>query len=197
MNIRKIVIKTKWIMPDIYNKIIMKLRKISYGRNLITYGKIFIRGRGIISLGNGVIINSCCETNPIGGGYKTILFAKETGRICIGNNVGISNTAIVALKSITIENNVMIGGNCKIYDHDFHSVYYHERMQASDPGIKSAPVLIKQGAFIGAHCIILKGVTIGKFSVIGAGSVVTKDVPDKEIWAGNPARFIKKIEADK
>lgn len=197
MNIKKIIIKIKWIMPDVYNKIIMKLRKISYGRNLITYGKIFIRGRGVISLGDRVTINSCCETNPIGGGYKTVLFAKETGRICIGNNVGISNTAIVALKSITIENDVMIGGNCKIYDHDFHSVYFKERMQIYDPGIKSSPILIKQGVFIGAHCIILKGVTIGKFSVIGAGSVVTRDVPDKEIWAGNPARFIKKIEADK
>lgn len=193
MNIRKIIIKIKWMMPDVYNKFIMKLRKIHYGKNLITYGRIFIRGRGSISLGDGATINSCCETNPIGGGYKTILFAKETGRICIGNNVGISNTAIVALKSITIEDDVMVGGNCKIYDHDFHSIYFKERMQAYDPGIKSAPVLIKQGAFIGAHCIILKGVTIGKFSVIGAGSVVTKDVPDKEIWAGNPARFIKKI----
>lgn len=66
-------------------------------------------------------------------------------------------------------------------------------MQKIDPGIKSKPILIKEGAFIGAHSIVLKGVTIGKYSVIGAGSVITKDIPDNEVWAGNPARFIKKL----
>jgi acetyltransferase-like isoleucine patch superfamily enzyme len=57
------------------------------------------------------------------------------------------------------------------------------------------PVVIRDGAFIGAHTIVLKGVTIGERSVVGAGSVVTKDIPDGEIWAGNPARFIRKLDA--
>lgn len=59
------------------------------------------------------------------------------------------------------------------------------------------PVTIKENAFIGAHSTILKGVTIGKNSIIGACSVVTKNVPDNEIWAGNPAKFVKKIEVQK
>ena len=74
-----------------------------------------------------------------------------------------------------------------------HSVNYSERMRHPDPGIGTKPVLIRQGAFIGAHSIILKGVTIGRHSVIGAGSVVTHDVPDNEIWAGNPAVFVRRI----
>ena len=55
------------------------------------------------------------------------------------------------------------------------------------------PVIIENSVFIGAQSIILKGVTIGKNSIIGAGSVVTKNVPANQIWAGNPARFIKNI----
>lgn len=86
------------------------------------------------------------------------------------------------------------GGGVKLYDTDFHSISYEERIQKPDPGIKSKPILIKEGAFIGAHSIILKGVTVGRHSVIGAGSVVTKDIPDNEVWAGNPARFIRKLE---
>lgn len=56
------------------------------------------------------------------------------------------------------------------------------------------PVRIKSGAWIGGHSIILKGVTIGKNSVIGAGSIVTHDIPDNEVWAGNPAKYIKKFK---
>jgi acetyltransferase-like isoleucine patch superfamily enzyme len=48
--------------------------------------------------------------------------------------------------------------------------------------------------FIGARCIILKGVTIGEKSIVAAGSVVTKNIPEGEVWGGNPAKFIKKIE---
>jgi len=74
-----------------------------------------------------------------------------------------------------------------------HSVKFAERMCVPDDKAKSASVVIKKGAWIGAHSIILKGVTIGERSVIGAGSVVTKDVPNDEVWAGNPARFISRI----
>ena len=58
---------------------------------------------------------------------------------------------------------------------------------------KTTPVYIGEGVFIGACSIVTKGVSIGKHSVVGAGSVVTHDIPEEEIWAGNPARFIKKL----
>ncbi|WP_212635306.1 acyltransferase [Pseudozobellia thermophila] len=54
-------------------------------------------------------------------------------------------------------------------------------------------MVIKDRAFIGAYSIILKGVTIGENAIVGAGSVVTKSVPDNQIWAGNPAKFIRSI----
>lgn len=54
-------------------------------------------------------------------------------------------------------------------------------------------MVIEDNVFIGARCIILKGVTIGENSIVGAGSVVTKSIPANEIWAGNPAKFIRKI----
>ncbi len=79
-----------------------------------------------------------------------------------------------------------------ICDTDFHSIEYSYRLEKPDTHIRTAPVRICEGAFIGARSIILKGVTIGKHSVIGAGSVVTKSVPDNEIWAGNPAVYIRK-----
>lgn len=79
-----------------------------------------------------------------------------------------------------------------IYDNDFHSISYTERING-DKNIKAAPVIIQDSAFIGAHSIILKGVTIGARSVVGAGSVVAKSIPSDEVWAGNPARFIRKL----
>ena len=187
-------IKMKWLPCTVYNKFLLGIRKIKTGEGFVCYGPLFVRGTGTIVFGNKVRINSCRETNPIGGDTRTILFAKGNSRISIGNNVGISNTAMVALDEIQIEDDVMIGAGCKIYDHDFHSVNYEERMMPGDVGVKSKPVKIKKGAFVGAHTIILKGVTIGEKSVIGAGSVVTKSVPDYEIWAGNPAKFVKSLK---
>lgn len=153
------------------------------------------RGKGaVIRFGRNVRINSGTRFNPIGGDTVTILYAQPGAVISIGDNCGISNSALIARTSITLEDDVMIGGGCKIYDNDFHSIHYEERMSSPDPGIKTKPLLIRQGAFIGAHSIILKGVTIGRRSVIGAGSVVTRDVPDNEIWAGNPAVFVKRLD---
>ena len=60
----------------------------------------------------------------------------------------------------------------------------------------TAPIVIGNDVFVGANSIILKGVTIGDRAIIGAGSIVTKDIPKDEVWAGNPAKFIRKIKLE-
>lgn len=80
-----------------------------------------------------------------------------------------------------------------MYDTDFHSLDPLKRATVPDPDVARAPIVIGDDVFIGGHVIILKGVRVGDGAVIGAGSVVTKDVPAREIWAGNPAKYIKTI----
>jgi len=96
---------------------------------------------------------------------------------------------------VQIGRHVMIGGNARIYDHDFHSKDpFHRRSGALDQAhIRSAPIVIEDDVLIGANAIVLKGVTIGTGAVIGAGAVVTKNVPPREIWAGNPARMVGRV----
>ena len=129
----------------------------------------------------------------LGGQTHTLLTVGKNGHIIFGNNCGISNSTIVCQNKIVIEDNVNIGVNSVIYDTDMHSVEFEYRVQTPDIHVKTAPVIIKEGAWIGGHSIVLKGVTIGEKSVIGAGSVVTRNIPDSELWAGNPAKFIKKL----
>lgn len=170
-------------------------------KNRVTIGNhVSFRGVPLINVPNGKLeigdntrINSGMIYNAIGGNQETSFSTKGMGSIVIGKNVGISNTAFVAQSNITVEDNVLIGGGCCVYDTDFHSLNFEYRMQSPDTHVETRPVCIKNGAFIGAHSIILKGVTIGKKSVVGAGSVVTKTIPDGEIWGGNPAHFIRKV----
>lgn len=138
-------------------------------------------------------INSGNRINSFGGHRKMIITVLKNGTLKIGNNVGISNSTIICRKSIIVGDNVLIGGNCHIFDTDFHSIDFENRMLKPDPDVKVGSVEIKNGAFIGGGSYILKGVTIGEKSIIAAGSVVTKSVPKHEIWGGNPAKFIKKI----
>lgn len=185
--------KIRSAVDGVVNTTILKLKGAKIGSNTVFHGRIRVYGNGSISMGDNVILRSGSATNPLGGSNQLILFCKHGGSIEIGNRVGISNSCIWSAKSVTIEDDVNIGGDCKIYDSDMHSVEFSERMRVPDNTAKSASVVIKKGAWIGAHSIILKGVTIGERSVIGAGSVVAKDVPNDEVWAGNPARFIRRI----
>jgi acetyltransferase-like isoleucine patch superfamily enzyme len=89
----------------------------------------------------------------------------------------------------------MIGGGSKIYDTDFHSLSYIDRKSSFESNVLSKEIYIDDNVFIGAGSIILKGVRIGKNSVVGAGSVVRKNIPDNEVWFGNPAQFVRKVEA--
>lgn len=176
------------MIDSIWNIFLCRLYKVKIGKNFRCDGRIIIQGRGgEYSIGDNVHIISKEFLNPVGGN-RTVLQTLDGGRIEIGNNTGISHATLCAREEIIIEDNVLIGGGVKIYDNDFHSLEYKHRMERPDTHIRKGVVHIKEGAFIGAHSIILKNVTIGKHSVVGAGSVVTKDVPDGEIWAGNPAK---------
>lgn len=187
------VLNAVFKLPDnIYNSIVLQLRKAQVGSNITIHGRIFLRGKGQICIGDNVTINSSLQSNPIGGSTRTVIHC-ISGKIEIGDNVGISNASLVCRSGITIKDWVKIGGNVKIYDNDFHSIDYINRRKAPDMDIKSSPVFIDEDAFIGAHSVILKGVNIGKRSVIAAGSVVTKNVPDDELWGGVPAKFIKNL----
>ena len=181
------------IFDKLYNSFVLHFKKIECGRNVKINGRLHIAGHGKIRIADNVRINSSFDSNPTAGGLHTQFNCFDNSVIDISENVGMSQVSITAMKSVVIEKNVFIGACVKIWDTDFHSLDYSDRING-DINPKSAPVLIKEGAFIGACSIILKGVTIVKHSVIGAGSVVTKDVPDYEIWAGNPAVFIRKIE---
>ena len=141
-------------------------------------------------------MNNGVKGNPIGCYERCTLFVDRGATLTIGDNVGMSQAALVAMADITIGNDVKIGGGVQVFTSDFHSLDSNIRASAEDmKHRKNAPVRIGNGAFIGARSIILKGVEIGENSIIGAGSVVTKSVPANEIWAGNPARFIRKAES--
>jgi acetyltransferase-like isoleucine patch superfamily enzyme len=136
-------------------------------------------------------IHSGHLSNSFGGERKSVITVFKGGHLTLGTQSGISNSTIICADRIIIGSDVLIGGGCCIYDTDFHGISFHTRHESIP---KSRPIEIKNGAFIGGYSQILKGVTIGVGSVIAAGSTVTKDIPDYEVWGGNPAKLIRKIE---
>jgi acetyltransferase-like isoleucine patch superfamily enzyme len=174
--------------------------------NNATFSKVYSNGipciivarGGNLVFGENFKMNNGLIANPIGRPQPCLFFVHKYATLQIGDNVGISGTAIVVHKSVQIGNNVKIGGGVCIYDTDFHSLDYNKRHSPSTDLADTVckPVVIHNDVFIGAHSTILKGVTIGKCSIIGAGSVVAKNIPEFEIWAGNPAKFIKSIYPD-
>ena len=159
------------------------------------YNRVYIRGNGTITIGNDFLFTNGDSINPICRNIRGCLYTSHHGRIIIGDHVGISSASIWAKEKIVIGNHVNIGGDCLIMDTDAHPIDYLERRKpVTNENTPSLPVHIKDDAWIGARCIILKGVTIGERTVIGAGSVVTSDIPADCIAAGNPCRMIRKIE---
>jgi acetyltransferase-like isoleucine patch superfamily enzyme len=158
-------------------------------------GKIFVQNKGSITIGKGFQANSGIDFNPIGGDtiLRLISFTEES-QIVIGENVGISNSTILSWEKIEIGNNVMIGGGVKIWDTNFHSLNPLIRTNGIyDNDVKTSPIKIDDYAFIGAGSIILKGVHIGRNSIIAAGSVVVKSVPANVIAGGNPCVVIRSL----
>lgn len=112
-------------------------------------------------------------------GSNVHIEAKKKGVIKIGSYTGINaNAMIMSHEGVTIGSNVMIGPNVCIYDHD-HVYKTKDIMRYA--GYNTAPVIVEDNVWIGAGVIILKGVTIGENSVIGAGTIVNKDIPANSI----------------
>jgi acetyltransferase-like isoleucine patch superfamily enzyme len=116
----------------------------------------------------------------------------STARLTLGDRVGLSSSVIVAGNSIEIGEGTIFGAGSMVLDNDFH-VLGPEFSWLTEYSKNSKPIKIGRGCFIGTRSIILKGVTLGDRVVIGAGSVVTKDVPAYSVAAGNPARVVRTL----
>lgn len=178
-----------------YNRILFTLAGINYGKNLRIINKVYLtkERKSNIIIGDDFIFTSGAAINPLSRNIRGCIYAKQNAQIIIGDNVGISSACLWANSFIKIGNNVKIGGDCIIIDTDAHSLDYINRRTSHNDRLDThnAPIIIEDDVLIGTRCIILKGVTIGARSVIGAGSVITKNIPADCIAAGNPAKVIK------
>jgi acetyltransferase-like isoleucine patch superfamily enzyme len=138
------------------------------------------------------------------------VFERDQGEIRIGNNTFIGGSTLICARKIEIGDDVLISWGCTIIDNDAHATSWEHRkndvadwrrgIMDGNPGqhkdwshVAMAPIRIGDKAWIGFNSIILKGVTIGEGAVVGAGSVVTTDVPPYSVVAGNPARIVKEL----
>ena len=140
------------------------------------------------------------------------LFETGEGEVLIGNNCFLGYSNIICRSKVEFGNNIFLAWGSTFYDHDSHSLDYKERQKdmirhLEDHKLKrkdlsyskdwsvvnSKPIKVCDNAWIGMNVLVLKGVTIGEGAVVGAGSVVTKDVPPYTVVGGNPARVLKKL----
>ena len=149
------------------------------------------KGASLIFKGGKTIINNSSVSNLFGLYQRTIFYVKQNARVIIGESCGISGTSFCARESIVVGDRVQIGANCKIMDNDMHSLDPQDRAYDNRNTIKTSPVVIGDDCFIGANSILLKGTTLGKNVIVGAGSVVHGKFPDNVIIAGNPAKIIR------
>jgi acetyltransferase-like isoleucine patch superfamily enzyme len=151
---------------------------------------VLMNGKGIIKIGENVKFG--VRNSPYYySGYTYLDARRKESYIEIGDNTIINNnfTIISDGKKIIIKKNCLIGTNVEIVDSNFHGISPKNRFGGND--VEKDDVTIEENVFIGNNVSILKGVTIGSNSVIGNGTIVTKDIPENVIAAGCPAKIIK------
>lgn len=175
------------LWSTIVTKVKLKLWKVPYGKHLkVRGGLIVYKSNGTsITIGDDVVFNSSSRYNFRGINHKSILQTGEGGNIVIGNRCGFSGVSIVSSASVTIGDDVLCGTNVMIGDRNDHEDRF--------PQFPPEPIVIEDNVWVGMNTVIMKGVHIGKNSIIGANSVVTKDIPEGVIAAGNPCKVIRSV----
>lgn len=160
------------------------------------------------------------KNNILSIGKNCVIGAKfiaegDNAHFIIGDNVYIGNSKIICRSGIEFGNNILVAWDVTFYDHDSHSLDFRIRKEdieqvSSDfiifkgdytrnkswKNVKSEPIKICDDAWIGFNSTILKGITIGKGSIVAACAVVTKDVPPFTVVAGNPAKVVKQLKVE-
>ena len=190
--LRRYRIKIYSIISTVFTKADLYIRGVKLGRKAKFFGipKIIRSYQSRISIGDNCSFRSDFTSNLVGINRKCIVTTlRKKSKVIIGNNSGFSGTVIAAAGSIYIGNNVLCGANTTITDYDWHGLEPDKRHSPANP----KPIVIEDNVWLGLNCVVLKGVTIGENSVIGANSVVTKDIPENVVAAGNPCRFLREI----
>jgi acetyltransferase-like isoleucine patch superfamily enzyme len=194
---RRLYSETQLFLDDLTTRFHLGMNAVTYSADIQVKGRpvIHVGKGGQMSLGKAFRMNNGLKYNRIGRQAPCQFIVAADAKLQIGDHVGMSHSAIVCKNEISIGNHVTIGGNVVIYDTDFHSLDPELRQDAvlDQENVVSRPVHIEDYVFIGAHSTILKGVRVGRGAIIGACSVVARDIPEGEIWAGNPAAFIRKV----
>jgi len=191
--IRLLKIRVKSFFSSALCITICMLKKINVGAHTKFYGitKFYRRPTTKIEIGDHCHFISDFSTNLVGVNRKCIVATHgDFATIQIGNECGFSGTVIGAAESIKIGNNVFFGANTLVTDFDWHAVNPENRKTGKP---KSAPIVIEDNVWIGINTVILKGVSIGQNTIIGANSLVVKDIPANVIAGGNPCQVIKPL----
>lgn len=144
---------------------------------------------GNIIIGSNAIFRSAEWSNTVGLNRRCVLSASRNAKIIIGNDCGFSSTVIAACDSITIGDRVLCGANCTIVDTDRHPLDPGQRVNKG--ASEHSPILIEDDVWLGMNVVILKGVKIGRGTVVATNSVVTKSLPPNILAAGAPANKIR------
>ena len=194
--IKTILNKLYWRLANHYAHCELRGLGVEISRDVLLIGlpTVTCVHKSKIYIGAKSTLISSSHYTPLGVNHPVVLRTIQPGAIVnIGARVGISGGSICAAQSIEIGPDTLLGANVTVTDTDFHSLNPHTRSLADYTQIGVAPVKIGARVFIGTNSVILKGVTIGDNSIIGAGSVVTKSIPANVIAAGNPCRVIRAL----
>lgn len=156
----------------------LRYPRLSLGRGVEIRGRIRLR-RGVrVRIGDRTRIN------------KLVRFAGP-GEVRVGSDCLLNATWVGTWTSVSIGDRCLLS-NCELLDNDFHNLPPEQRHDSPTP-LTRAPILVEDNVWIGAHALVLKGVRIGRDSVVGAATVVRSDIPPRVVVVGNPQQTVKKF----
>jgi hypothetical protein len=180
------------LTADDYSDIVFKNNDTVISNKIYTGKNCLFQGSSNIQLGKNIIFGDGTKLAAISSFSSSYAKQQFNPILRIGNNVQVTaSLQVYAMKEIIIEDNVLFAANVFISDgfHGYNRIDIPYKDQAM---FNLEPVVIGEGCWIGQNVVIMPGVTIGKFTIIGANSVVNKEIAEYSIAVGNPARVIKK-----